>query len=194
MKTKAITALLALSLACISPVPSRAQNKPEIFTCVMTWVALGIFACCVVACYYHAWNSDYSGPTNSPPAFPPTNAPPSEDDPPLTNPPFNIAAFPVVQNLDVSSSNWVDERSSAPITNLARFSIQSAPQPVGPWTNAYVVTLWESAYGDLMLVEDGAGRGLSTNYTRRSADGNLTNRAPLKVDLTQPSQFYRAGK
>lgn len=178
-------------MALIIPEP-RAQThseKPECFTCIMTWIALGLFAACAVACYWHAWHPDNVAPTNAPPIVP--IDPP--DDPSWTNglftnatPGITLNAVEQVGHLDARPYGWLDS-SSNEVTDVYHLTIQRAPTPAGPWTNAYVVTLWESAYGDTMVVD-----GLWTNYTRRAPDGNVTNRAPLELRMDQPQQFYRA--
>lgn len=194
-----LTSLLVAAILALSVPQAQAPPEPEpqFVTCVMTWICLGLFAACVVACYYHAWNSDYSGPTNAPPALPPL----TPDDPPDTQtnlpplctnlPPITVNALQAVQHLDATPYAWLDCSSNL-VTDLYRTTIQTATSPAGPWSTAYVVTLWQSAYGSTALVEDGAGNALATNYSRRAGNGSVTNFAPLELAHDQPSKFYRA--
>lgn len=185
--------LLCLALVFAEYSARAPEPKPQFETCVMTWCALGLFGMCMVACYWHAWSHDYSGPTNSPPLIktnlPPlsTNSIPTNALPPL--PPLDATGE--TERLDVSASNWVDSAGFS-VSALYRTTIETATSPAGPWGTAYVVTLWESAYGDTMLVDDGAGNGLSTNYTPKAANGSVTNRATMAIELREPCRFWRA--
>ena len=179
-------------MALVTPAPLRAQKQPEpqFFTCIMTWMVLGIFVCCAITCYMNGMNAgDYSGPTNAPPILPPEEPMPPTNSIP-TNLPPDITVFGAPQHLDVSASNWTDS-AGAKVTDLYRTTIQSAGDPRGPWTNAYVVTHWASAYGSTAIVEDGSGNPLMTNFALR-VGGNVTNRLPVELDRSAPQKFYRA--
>lgn len=196
MKTLVTSLLVAAVLALSAPKARAPETQPQFVTCVMTVLSLGIFAACIVACYWHAWNSDYSGPTNAPPIVPQTPDEPPDTQtnlPPLcTNcPPITVNAVQAVQHLDARPYGWVDSGSNQ-VSDLYRTTIQTASSPAGPWQTAYVVTLWQSAYGSTALVEDGAGNALATNYSRRAGNGSVTNFAPLEVAHTEPQKFYRA--
>lgn len=195
-KMKRLSLSLVLVLALAFEPAARPQQKPEpqFFTCIMTWMVLGIFVCCAITCYMNGMNAgDYTGPTNSPPLIPP-----HDDDPPATNtiptnfPPIVAAeAWRSTQHLDVRGQDWSDCESNA-VTDLYRLSLQSSGDPRGPWTNAYTVTLWQSAYGSTALVEDGAGNPLATNYARRGLNGSVTNLTPVELDFSAPQKFWRA--
>ena len=186
------TLTIGLLIAALTVLPLQDTHAPEpphpeVISCIMTWCAIGIFGACIVACYWHAWTSDYSGPTNSPPLVQiPTNSIPTNS-PPL----FGIDATRQTQHLDARPYSWRDS-SGSPVTDLYRTTIQTSTSPTGPWSSAYVVTLWESAYGDTLLLEDGAGAALCTNYSRRAPNGSVTNFAPLALAHTDPQRFYRA--
>lgn len=189
-------------MALIVPEPraqTRSDPQPQCISCIMTWMALGLFAACAVICYWHAWNPDgYTGPTNSPPILPPmpTNEPPDVQTnlpPMLTNatPGITVNAVEATEHLDVSTSNWVDS-AGGQVTDLYRTTIQTSSSPSGPWSNAYVVTHWASAYGSTAVVEDGGGTPLMTNFALRSGNGSVTNWLPVELDRSAPQKFYRA--
>lgn len=162
----------------------------------MTWVALGLFAACIVACYAHSWNPDYSGPTNAPPIVPPPDDDPPDvvtNLPPLTTnfPPITVNAVESTEHLDVTTSNWTDT-AGGKVTDLYRTTIQTSTSPSGPWSNAYVVTHWASAYGSTAVVEDGGGTPLMTNFALRSGNGSATNWLPVELEHRDPQRFYRA--
>lgn len=193
MKKLSLSFVLILALALEPAARPQQKPQPEFFTCIVTWIALGIFVACAVTCYMNGMNSDYSGPTNAPPIIPP-----HDDDPPATNtiptnfPPIVAAeAYLGTQHLDVSGQGWLDSESNA-VTDLYRTVIQTSGDPRGPWTNSYVVTLWQSAYGSTALIEDGSGNALATNYARRGLNGSVTNVALLELDFSAAQKFWRA--
>lgn len=195
MKTKLSTAVLILSLATITPrAQTNAPPKPECFTCIMTWLVLGIFAACAITCYMNGMNAgDYSGPTNAPPILPPEDPMPPTNSIATNFPPIVAAdAYRATQHLDVSSMGWTDSLGAV-VSDLYRLEIESAGDPRGPWTNAYTVTLWESAYGSTALLQDGQGAALMTNYTIRVlSSGAATNYLPAILDRSAPQKFWRA--
>lgn len=159
----------------------------------MTILCLGIFCACAAVCYWHAWNPDYSGPTNSPPIVPmPTNTDTNLPPHLFTNatPGIVLNVYEGTEHLDVLTSNWVDS-SGALVTDLYRTTFQASSSPIGPWSNAYVVTHWASAYGSTAIVEDGSGNALMTNFALRAGNGGVTNFLPLEMTFDQPQKFYR---
>lgn len=195
MKKLSLAIFLSLALATepIAPAQTNDPPKPEFFTCIVTMVALGVFVCCAVACYMNGMNSgDYSGPTNAPPILPPEEPMPPTNSVPTNSPPIVAAyAWQGTKHLDVRGQGWTDCESNA-VTDLYRLTIQSAGDPRGPWTNSYVVTLWQGSYGSTALVEDGAGNPLATNYARRGVNGSVTNLAPVELDFSARQKFWRA--
>lgn len=192
MKRLLVGFLIVAVLVCSTPRLEAPPPKPQFVTCVMTILCLGIFCACAVVCYYHAWNSDYSGPTNSPPIVPmPTNTDTNLPPHLFTNAtPFVLGAYQGTEHIDVTASNWVDS-VGAQVTDLYRTTIQTASSPAGPWSNAYVVTHWASAYASTAVVEDGAGTPLKTNFALRSDNGSVTNFLPLEMTFDQPQKFWR---
>lgn len=192
MKRVLVCFLIVAVLLCSTPAHEPDPPQPQMITYIMTILCLGIFCACAVVCYWHAWHPDYSGPTNSPPIVPmPTNNIDTNKPPMLTNAtPFVLAAYQGTEHLDVWASNWLDS-AGAQVTDLYRTTIQTASSPAGPWSNAYVVTHWASAYGSTAVVEDGAGKSLMTNFALRSRSGSVTNFLPLEMQFDQPQKFYR---